>query len=329
MSRIKAWRIGARWARWALAPSLVAAAACGDVDEAPRDAPGRDGPAPDAPAADASIDAAAACDPRANFGTPMPLAGFATGGTEYAPRLSPDELTLYTSGPLGDGSTRSDLYVATRASVETAFGHPTRLTTSSEADDYNPTVSSDGLTLFFDSTRGGGPRRLYVAARSTTLGEFGSASLLAGVGSAVAEDADIQPFVSADGVELWFSSSRTGGRGATDLWRALRSGAGFGAPEAIVGLSSSVADELPLVSADRLTVYFGSNRGGDGTTGGFDIWTARRTTVDDGFPSPTPLAHVNTAGNDFPTWLSPDGCRLYIITDQGGTYDIVVAERAP
>jgi hypothetical protein len=48
--------------------------------------------------------------------------------------------------------------------------------------------------------------------------------VVANVNSAAVTDYDGQPFVTADGQELWFSSSRAGGLGAEDIYRAVWTG---------------------------------------------------------------------------------------------------------
>jgi len=39
------------------------------------------------------------------------------------------------------------------------------------------------------------------------------------------------------------------------------------------------------------------------------------------------VENVNSAGDDGPSWLSPDGCRMYISSDRAGTNDVFVAQR--
>jgi len=112
-----------------------------------------------------------------------------------------------------------------------------------------------------------------------------------------------------------------------DLWRATQSGGGFANPVAEPNLSSDQSDGTPVLSHDRLTIYFQSSRPGAGAMGSYDVWRSRRSTVNDGFPAPTPVTELNSAGADWPGWLSPDGCRLYLASDRSGTFAIYLAER--
>jgi len=149
---------------------------------------------------------------------------------------------------------------------------------------------------------------------------------MAGVHSPVATDDDLQPFLTADGEELWFLSGRTGNR---EIFRAQRAGAGFGNPVLVPELSSPSTEQHVMLSADRLTVYFSSNRAGAGTTGGFDVYRAHRSSVGDGFGPPVPVRELNTASDDSARWRSPDNCRLYMHAKVGGAFKLFVATRHP
>jgi Tol biopolymer transport system component len=93
----------------------------------------------------------------------------------------------------------------------------------------------------------------------------------------------------------------------------------------LTALSTDVEDQVPMLSADKLTVYLSSNR--PGGKGGFDIWTAHRSTTADGFPAPTPVSELNSSAADYVGWLSPDNCRIYFSSNVSGTFDVYVASR--
>ena len=61
----------------------------------------------------------------------------------------------------------------------------------------------------------------------------------------------------------------------------------------------------------------------------FDIWQTQRASINGAWGPPTEVKGVNSTKNDVATWLSPDGCRLYLISDRGAStnIDIYVAER--
>lgn len=294
---------------------------CGGVDN-PSTTDARE-----APPADAA--APLVCDPGAKFGPPIPIPGLETIDAIPA-HLSPDELTLYSSSQVTQDL--QDIWVAHRSTRTGAFGPPMFLTAENTTFfDGNAAVSSDGLTLWLQSNRVlNQGHHLYVATRASALVEFGTPGLAATVNAADPKQNDGQPFVTADGSELWFSSDRTGGLGTDDIWVAKRTGNGFGPPTPVPQLNSSEADWTPTLSADRLTIYFGSFRTAPGTKGSLEIWTSHRSTVNDGFPAPTLVDELNTSSAEGPTFLSADNCRLYGgLLNSSGAFRLFVATRQP
>jgi hypothetical protein len=286
---------------------------------------------------DASIDAGpTSCAWDKTFGTPVPLPGIPTDAVEGHPSLSPNELTIYFhgfGGSLSDSSTGDDLYVATRASIADPFGTPSKLAISTNGSDQNASVTSDHTTLYYDFTAAdGGASALWVAQKGS-LPEFNNPHAL---GSPPASPqagvtvSDGQPFITADDVELWFTSRRDGGTGAVDIYSSLLSGGSFGAPIEEALLNSTFSEYAPSLSFDRLTVYFSSGRP-SGLGGADDIWRSHRSTVADAFPAPSPVAELNSPANEFGGWLSPDNCRFYFETRRAasGLNNIYLAERTP
>lgn len=93
----------------------------------------------------------------------------------------------------------------------------------SSASDARASVTNDGLTIFWDSTRTGtlGGPDLYFATRSSTSQPFGTAIHLQDLSSPAF---DARPYISKDGTFLTFSSGRTGSESAApDMWFATRS----------------------------------------------------------------------------------------------------------
>lgn len=142
---------------------------------------------------------------------------------------------------------------------------------------------------------------------------------------------DFQPSLSADGAELWFVSSRASAVSAdgSNLWHASSTGAAFGPPVEATELNSAANDRRPVLSADRLTIYWSSDRADPGAEGGFDVWTAHRNAVSDRFSQLHLVDEVNTMANENVSTLSADQCRLYMYSDASGTNEVLVAVRAP
>ena len=146
-----------------------------------------------------------------------------TPALEAYSHISPDGLTLlFSSDRVDGGHGGGDLYMATRDSLDGAFGDVTNLGTgvNSSANEGRATISDNGLVLFFDSDRGGGFGNfdIWMATRTDTAQSFGSAQNLGpGVNTPTL---DSGPSLSADGDTLYFESFRSPNLGlGSDLWR--------------------------------------------------------------------------------------------------------------
>ncbi len=91
-------------------------------------------------------------------------------------------------------------------------------------------------------------------------------------------------------------------------------------------INSSAAEWSPSISADDRQIYFVSDRAGG--PGGWDIWTATRTTTDDEWSIPVNVGPpVNTSGPEWFPSISGDGLELYFCRGDWGQGDLYVAIR--
>jgi hypothetical protein len=291
-----------------------------------------DGPgaATDVPVVD---DGGVTCAPTKSFSAPLLVAGITQAGTNAGARLTPNELTVYFGNlRLADagGSGNYDIFSATRGQLSAAFATARALTAinSATAADSDPTLTADGQTLYFGSPRSQ-IDRIYVSIFNSITSSFSapmvidSISQAADAGTAAAGTLDaFQPYVLPDNTVLYFGSSRAGTR---DIYRSTRATAGFSRAMAVAEVNTASIEQFPTVSPDELVIYWASTRTDGGAKGASDIWMASRASTSDPFTSLRDVAEVNTTLDDFPSWISPDGCRLYITTRTG----ISVAERSP
>ena len=93
---------------------------------------------------------------------------------------------------------------------------------NSEYDDQLPSISSDGLELYFMSRPPGGVGDwdIWVAQRETIHDPWGQPMNIGPTVNSSGED--WAPCISADGLELYFEANRTGGYGDTDILVAVR-----------------------------------------------------------------------------------------------------------
>jgi len=221
----------------------------------------------------------------ADWGPPVNLGPTVNGPYEdSAAFISADGLTLYHV-PLyfeSGGSWEWDIWITRRLSKDADWGKPINLgsTLNSPGIDVTPSISNNGLELYFASNRSGGygAGDLYMSTRATTDSEWGTPMNL---GPTINNSsADYCPFISYDGLALFFSSDnigpfRPGGLGRSDIWVTMRMTVldSWGPPVNLGPvINTSVRDLSPNISADGSTLYFGSDRP-DGF-GGLDLWQA-------------------------------------------------------
>ena len=144
---------------------------------------------------------------------------------------------------------------------------------------------------------------------------------------------DMPDCFSADGLELYITSDRSGGLGLWDLWVAKRKTVNgrWSTPVNLGSLiNTSIRDAGGCISADGLELCFQSRRSGG--YGGWDIWITRRAAEDDAWGRPQNLGPViNSTNWDGTPWLSPDELELYFYSmNRAGGYgdgDIWVSTR--
>src|SRR5262249_50257730 len=181
------------------------------------------------------------------------------------------------------------LYTASRTRVTAPFSGVSVLANVNSGDQYNPAISADGLTLFFASVRpgGAGDNDIYQATRAAQTDDFTNIRLAPNVNTGASE---VQPYLTRDGTTLYFVLTVSA---AQVIFRAMGSiSAGFANPSPVAELHGPTNDTDPVVSADGLTMFWGSDR--PGGMGDVDVWQAQRTTANGQFgpPAPPPPPHT-------------------------------------
>jgi len=137
-----------------------------------------------------------------------------------SPDFSADGLSLYFDAERTGGSGGSDICVVTRKSTSDPWPNPHNLGASvnSSALEMGPSVSADGLELYFGSNRPGGSGGwdIYIATRTTLSSTWGTAENLEPMVNSASYDG--HPCISPDGLTLFFTSDRPGGQGSWDIW---------------------------------------------------------------------------------------------------------------
>ncbi len=198
------------------------------------------------------------------------------------------------------------------------------------ADDYEPRLSADGLTLFFVRGKAGENADIYIS-RHTHEG-WTEPKPLVGVNS---EYEELGPEPSPDGQSLYFYSDRPGGLGGYDLWVAHHGRQGW---QSAINLGPLVNSEFndygPALSDDGTTLYFSSNRPqpGDETEPDPNAWPATiredlfhrdydlywAAVTDRGFGKAKAIASLNSPYNEGAPAVSSFGDFLYFASDRPG-----------
>jgi WD40-like Beta Propeller Repeat len=189
--------------------------------------------------------------------------------------------------------------------------------------DGGPSISADGLTLYFTSGRPGAlgqaeghyDEDLYVVTRPTIVDPFGTpVHLSAPVNST---QFDVAPEISADGLSLYFV--RGPSFAVFDIYVSTRSTTGdaWGSPRPLgPNVNTPLHDGILSISADNRTLYWSSNRP-DGL-GGFDIWYATRPRPTGEFGPAMNLSELNTPFDDFAPEIAADNKVLYFASSRPG-----------
>jgi hypothetical protein len=140
------------------------------------------------------------------------------------------------------------------------------------------------------------------------------------------------PTLTGDLLEIYFTTDRESGNG--DVWFATRASAAepFGAPAPVSAVNGSTFETSSAISADGLTLWFGSDRSGG--AGGVDVWVTQRPTRTDAWSTPVNVVALNSTADDIPR---PPGQHALVMpmastrpadTNPSGSYQTYLAARA-
>jgi len=224
-----------------------------------------------------------------------------TIGNEGAQCISADGQTLvftackeydgYPGGRKGYGS--CDLFIAKKIANGT-WGVPENIgkPINTEYWDSQPSMSSDGQTIYFVSNRPGGKGGADIW--KCTKNESGKWANLANLGDSVntAENEE-SPYIHPDNKTLYFSSEGWPGMGSKDLYLTrIKKDGTFSAPMNLgYPINTAESERDLIVSANAKTAYFSSER--PGGIGGLDLYNFEL------YPAARPTAVTYVKGKVF------------------------------
>ena len=205
-----------------------------------------------------------------------------------------------------------------RANANFVFSEPINLGPAVNAPfswQGEPSISADGLSLYFVSNRlgGSGDSDLWVATRPTTDDDWGLPVNLGSTVNSIAKDEN--PCISADGLELYFASNRSGSYGGHDIWVTRRPTKDdvWGTPTNLGPIvNTGMMDISPCIAADGLALYLACYQ--RDRIGCYDLFVTERATLDSPWDEPVRLGpDVNYQYNDIAPSISADGLTLFML----------------
>jgi outer membrane protein OmpA-like peptidoglycan-associated protein len=178
-------------------------------------------------------------------------------------------------------------------------------------------ISQDGQWLIFTGCNypeGEGSCDLYISYKNKN-GDWSEAENMGRIINSEAWES--APSLSPDKRDLYFSSTRPGGFGGSDIWVTHRSAAGqWSKPENLgAAINTSGDDGCPYIHADNQTLYFNSN--GHGGYGMSDLFVARKNESGK-WQKPENLGYpINTIDDEGSLIVSADGKTAFYASDKG------------
>ncbi len=250
--------------------------------------------------------------------------GINTKNDEYINAIGADGLSLYFTGRQNRADGRpdgDDFYLSKRTNMEEAWGEATKLgpPINTPGDEGALTISPDGRYLLFAGCHwpdGFGSCDIYV---SKIEGEKAGTphNLGINVNTAAWES---QPSLSSDGRTLYFSSTRSGGRGKSDLWKSyLLDDGQWSKPENLGTIINTSGSEMaPFIHPDGQTLYFSSDR--HIGMGGIDLYMSKLDSTGQ-WSKPLNLGYpLNTPENEINIVVNAAGDKAYLSADKFGGY---------
>jgi outer membrane protein OmpA-like peptidoglycan-associated protein len=231
-----------------------------------------------------------------------------TDDNEGAQTMTADGQQLFFTGCNRKGGLGScDIYRSLREGR--SWSRPENLgqPVNSNKWESQPSISSDGNTLYFSSNRGGGKGGSDIWV--TQLGPNGVWSEPRNLGDSINTDgAEETPFIHPDGRTLYFTSNGHVGLGGKDIYVVrMKTDGSWGTPKNLGYPINTWQDEMGLfVDASGALAYFASDR--EGGVGNLDIYS---------FPlyeavRPVPVTYVKGLVKDINT-KRPLGAKFELI----------------
>jgi outer membrane protein OmpA-like peptidoglycan-associated protein/tetratricopeptide (TPR) repeat protein len=253
---------------------------------------------------------------------PKPLGeNINTAFNEYFPSLTADEQKLYFTRHIkAQGISQEDIFVSEK-DAEGNWGKSVSVSSNINTltNEGAHSISADGRLLYFtmcEHQGGYGSCDIYVSKR---VGNEWSRPENLGPEINTAHK-ETQPCLSADGMALYFVSSRPGGYGKLDIWMTYKKPDGKWGTPINLGpeINSEGIEERPFMHPDNQTLYFASD--GRKGFGNADLFIARRHETGGKWNSAENMGFpINSFYNESGLYVTTDGSKGYFATERMNT----------
>jgi hypothetical protein len=237
-----------------------------------------------------------------------------TSGDASAATPARDASTPLDASAPPDASTTLDAFApaAQEASVQNQDAAPTAVlgpfSAPSPLEDFpgsdDASFTADSLEAYLDAND---RSRIHVATRASPDDPWGEPIPL----DAVGDDANGRtPWITPDGLQLYFAADRMGGAGASDIWwieRADRESP-WGEAQPVSNVNSPLEEFAPSVSSDGLQLVL--TRANIGL-GGQELWLAHRDSVGSAWNAPTLMPISDPTLKDSDAVFAPDALEIW------------------
>lgn len=210
--------------------------------------------------------------------------------------------------------------------AQSAWSVPTpEVALNSTAADTGVNLSLDGLTMHFASYRSTN-WEIWSSTRSAIGAPWSVPVQEAALGGPDTED---QPCLDATGLEIYFSSTRAGGAGSSDIWRSTRQSAlsPWGVPVPVIELDSTGAESAPSLTADGLEMFFYSTGWGNPSGNNNSLFVATRSSPGTPFGTPQIVTEFLNANTHRDCDVSADGLTIVFTEFQSPRIRVLYSER--
>ncbi len=236
------------------------------------------------------------------------MPGVNTSSTETDPCFTDNDLTIVFASDRPGGTGGIDLYIGTRGNTTQPFTVRELSELDSTAADQSPEISTDGLTIYFSTTRGG-TGQIYTATRASTSDPFGAPTEVA----AMSKNPDnlknaISVGVGSSTIAIVVFSKGTGNNEADGY---EYSGSAWVDQENLDGAMGGPLPSdftAPSLTPDAATVFYES-----GSPGQIFMLTYDETS--DTFSAPVNISELNLGTRDASPEISAGGTQLVFERD--------------